>query len=257
MWSWESFENDLDLFYIAKTLEGGWSCGVTKTIKTGDRVFLMRLGEAPKGIMASGRVLKGSYKSAHWADDSKETLYIDIRFDNIVNPKKTILSLDQLKIINPNLRFWTPRASGKSIPLETAAKLEKIWGDFIEENIYDEIIISNKEIFVEEYFTEGGKSEFTSTRFERNPQAREKCLELHGYNCKVCGINFEKEYGEIGKGFIHVHHLKMLSEIGEDYQVDPKNDMVPLCPNCHCMIHKRKPLLSVEELKEIITRQKS
>tara|TARA_R110002050_G_scaffold54303_4_gene122942 strand:- start:29513 stop:29710 length:198 start_codon:yes stop_codon:yes gene_type:complete len=59
-------------------------------------------------------------------------------------------------------------------------------------------------------------------------------------------------YGEIGKGFIHVHHLTPISEIGKKYQIDPINDLRPVCPNCHSMLHRRNPPISVNELKEII-----
>ena len=59
-------------------------------------------------------------------------------------------------------------------------------------------------------------------------------------------------YGVIGDGYIHVHHLRALSEIREEYVVDPKIDLRPVCPNCHAMLHRRKPMLSIEELKEIL-----
>ncbi len=57
-------------------------------------------------------------------------------------------------------------------------------------------------------------------------------------------------YGEIGKGFIHVHHLKLLSVIRDKYEVDSIKDLIPLCPNCHAMIHKSGEPFSVEKLKE-------
>ena len=50
-------------------------------------------------------------------------------------------------------------------------------------------------------------------------------------------------------GFIHIHHVIDISIIGKEYEINPKNDLVPVCPNCHAMLHKQKPALSVEELK--------
>tara|TARA_B110000971_G_C19826420_1_gene415825 strand:- start:535 stop:747 length:213 start_codon:yes stop_codon:yes gene_type:complete len=65
-------------------------------------------------------------------------------------------------------------------------------------------------------------------------------------------MNFEKKYGAIGEGFIHVHHIKQLSDIGKEYEVDPVSDLVPVCPNCHAMLHKRRPPFSVSELKKML-----
>lgn len=72
-------------------------------------------------------------------------------------------------------------------------------------------------------------------------------------------MDFEKMYGEIGRGFIHVHHIVPISTIGEEYKIDPIKDLVPVCPNCHAMLHKGKEgeVLTVDELKEIIKKNKS
>lgn len=70
------------------------------------------------------------------------------------------------------------------------------------------------------------------------------------------GFDFEKTYGEHGMGFIHVHHLRPLSSLGEGYLVDPETDMVPLCPNCHAMVHRGNEAmpLSLEALRRLIQR---
>ena len=65
-------------------------------------------------------------------------------------------------------------------------------------------------------------------------------------------IDFEKAYGEVGKNIIHVHHLKPLSEIKDEYKVDPENDLRPVCPNCHMIIHRRKPVFSIDEVKAML-----
>jgi 5-methylcytosine-specific restriction enzyme A len=70
----------------------------------------------------------------------------------------------------------------------------------------------------------------------------------------VCGFNFEETWGELGKDFIHVHHLKEISSVGEEYEVDPINDLIPVCPNCHAMLHHRRPALSVGELQSYLSR---
>lgn len=86
---------------------------------------------------------------------------------------------------------------------------------------------------------EGSRKTVYSTKYERSRLLRQKALFLHGYSCMVCSFDFEKVYGNVGKGFIHVHHVKPISEAGEA-PVDPRTDLVVVCPNCHAMIHRNK-----------------
>lgn len=105
---------------------------------------------------------------------------------------------------------------------------------------------------------EGAKKTIVVNQYERNVLARQKCISAHGYKCKVCGMDFEKTYGELGREFIHVHHIVPISNIGEEYQLDPIKDLVPVCPNCHAMLHRgiNGRVLTVKELKDIITKNR-
>jgi 5-methylcytosine-specific restriction enzyme A len=76
----------------------------------------------------------------------------------------------------------------------------------------------------------------------------------YGVSCFICGFNFSDVYGEIGRDFIHVHHLRQLADIGEEYEVDPVADLRPICPNCHAIIHRRIPALTIEEVKALLHR---
>ena len=76
-------------------------------------------------------------------------------------------------------------------------------------------------------------------------------MKYYGCKCSVCGFDFEKEYGELGRGFIEVHHIVPLSTIRDEYVVDPIRDLRPLCSNCHSMVHRREPVVSVEDLKNM------
>ncbi|WP_240339788.1 DUF3427 domain-containing protein [Halobacillus ihumii] len=98
-------------------------------------------------------------------------------------------------------------------------------------------------------YKEGTTKQISVNVYERNPTARSKCIDHYGCSCVICRFNFEEAYGEIGKGFIHVHHLKELHEIGEEYEVDPIEDLRPVCPNCHAILHRRKPAYSIEDLQ--------
>lgn len=99
---------------------------------------------------------------------------------------------------------------------------------------------------------EGEEEYVISHRYERDPKARAACIAAHGTTCAVCGMDFAKEYGPSFAGKIEVHHIVPLSEIGEDYVVDPVKDLVPVCPNCHTALHsKPNGVYTVEELKRI------
>ncbi|MBR7799009.1 HNH endonuclease [Undibacterium fentianense] len=106
----------------------------------------------------------------------------------------------------------------------------------------------------DESYSEGSVKSVVVNAYERNPKARDACLAHYGNSCYVCGFNFGDVYGDIGNGFIHVHHLKEISSIGREYKVDPIKDLRPLCPNCHAMVHTQKPAISPEELKRRLAR---
>ena len=99
---------------------------------------------------------------------------------------------------------------------------------------------------------EGGVKEVLSKRYERSRVNREICLAHKGYSCHVCGFNFLEKYGPLGKNYIEVHHTTPVSEMGEGYVIDIDRDLVPVCSNCHSIIHRRKPPYSIEEMKEMI-----
>lgn len=100
------------------------------------------------------------------------------------------------------------------------------------------------------YF-EGATKQVLVNAYERNPKARSKCIEHYGDSCSVCNFNFADKFGKMGEGFIHVHHLKPLSQIDGKYQLDPIRDLVPVCPNCHAMLHKKSPPFTINELRKI------
>ena len=99
---------------------------------------------------------------------------------------------------------------------------------------------------------EGAKKKITINAYERDPSARRRCIERWGNSCAVCGFNFGKRFGSYGDGFIHVHHLTPLAQIGREYQLNPEHDLRPVCPNCHAMLHHSTPALSIEELRKIL-----
>jgi len=101
-------------------------------------------------------------------------------------------------------------------------------------------------------YREGAASRILVNAYERNAAAVTACKAHYGTHCQVCGLDFGKRYGDIGKGFIHVHHLKQLAHVGEQYEVDPVADLRPVCPNCHAMLHRTTPPLSIDALRSRI-----
>ncbi|KAA0677654.1 HNH endonuclease [Roseomonas genomospecies 6] len=101
-----------------------------------------------------------------------------------------------------------------------------------------------------EEFVEGAATRITVNRYERDISARKRCIEHHGAKCAVCDLKMEDRYGEPGKDYIEVHHRTPLWQIRESYVVNPITDLVPVCPNCHAMLHRQSPPLSPEALRE-------
>lgn len=99
---------------------------------------------------------------------------------------------------------------------------------------------------------EGDKHEVVVNKYERNPINREMCLAIKGYACNICGLDFEQRYGIIGKSFIHVHHLVPVSKMGPGYIVNIEKDLIPVCPNCHSMMHRKDPPYTPEEIREFM-----
>lgn len=101
---------------------------------------------------------------------------------------------------------------------------------------------------------EGAAYRVLVNAYERNPVAREQCVRHHGATCVICGFNFGRFYGPTVDGFIHVHHLRALSELGGEYIVDPVVDLRPVCPNCHAVLHYRTPAYSIEDVRGFLAR---
>jgi len=206
--------------------------------------------------MGSGYAKSSYYVAPHWdGTEDKKANYIDIEFDILINPEENILfdkeTLD--KIDKNKVQQWFTQQSGVSINPKVVETLEANWFNFIRDNKYiKNSFVSNDVVTnIKETFREGKSKDVTQTRYERNPEARKRCLSHYGYSCQICEFNFEENFGELGKGFIHVHHINQISEIGAEYEIDPIKDLIPVCPNCHAMIHTKSPAFKIDAIKEI------
>jgi 5-methylcytosine-specific restriction enzyme A len=112
--------------------------------------------------------------------------------------------------------------------------------------------LSAGEIPPEALLMEGATKTILVDVYERNPRARRECIAEFGAICAICCFDFAARYGQIGHGFIHVHHLREIASVGEAYAVNPKTDLRPVCPNCHAMLHKRSPAFGIDELRAML-----
>ncbi|WP_018994996.1 MULTISPECIES: HNH endonuclease [unclassified Thioalkalivibrio] len=243
-WVWD----ELPRAVVRANQEGSyrdeWSCGVTKNVQPGDRAFLIRLGEPPKGLIGSGIVLSSPRERHHWDAERRAkgdtANVVEIEFD--VLSEQPVVDEAELRSKPLDAQDWFPQASGVTIASDVAEVLEARWAERAQRPAYSASM----------GVVEGKRLLTVATRYERNPEARRKCLEHYGLTCQACGMSFEERYGPIAKDLIEVHHNVRLSDIGKEYTVDPVHDLIPLCPNCHAVVHRQVPPLPVDELKKLI-----
>ena len=176
-------------------------------------------------------------------ESSKQKLFSRIKLLQQVDTDK--LSLDNLKKRGLST---APQGPIKLTSESLIKYMEQYFNDFFSEDFFTDIS-DNEQIH------EGHKITVQANKYERSSVARGKCIEHHGCKCHICNLDFEKLYGEIGRNFIHVHHKIPLHTIKSDYCVDYKNDLIPVCPNCHAMLHRKEngKYLSIDELQERIS----
>ncbi|OOE13152.1 HNH endonuclease [Fictibacillus arsenicus] len=219
--------------------------------ENGDILFLYVSGNVKK-VRYKVEVIEGEVKTndvyhnkMYWLDkakfeDSKNWDWSRVR---LVDENDTAeLSLNRLR--NYGLKG---NIQGS---MKLTGELQDYIMSFFEQDLtkeyYPEEVVENLE--------EGQRKTIKVNMYERNPIARKKCVEHYGIQCQVCETNFEKTYGDVGKDFIHVHHIKPLHEIQQEYIVDPVKDLIPVCPNCHAMLHRKEDgeYLTIEQLKNRI-----
>lgn len=103
-------------------------------------------------------------------------------------------------------------------------------------------------------YPEGALRTLKVDRYERDRRNRAAAVAVHGSSCFACGLDMGTRYGEVAEGFIEIHHVTPVSQIGEAHVIDPARDLVPLCPNCHAVAHRRNPPLSVDEIRALLQR---
>jgi 5-methylcytosine-specific restriction protein A len=243
-WHWSDQQDAIYRVNNNKLYDMEWSCGNRKHIEIGDLFFLVRLGVESKGIIGCGYITSEPYLLPHWdevkASKGKQALRTDLLFKAL--SEQPIISLESLQNNYPAYD-WTPRSGGVLISETIAFEL---FSSIQQNKKFDFLPATQDKIRL---YSEGKVKEVTLKTYDRSAAARQICIEHHGYNCAVCSFNFADVYGALGTNYIEVHHLKQLADIGEEYQIDPIKDLRPVCANCHRMLHKERPPLSIEELQ--------
>ena len=213
-----------------------------------NRVLKARYGDDYDVYRATHHLLaiEGSQEPAH-----------EIPLDAVARQMRFVApqSRDRLKITDGQVDQQQVRAVRELTP-DTIEIFEGLWRtasgrDLRRSGIDGEEHVPNRS------YLEGAAVRVLVNRYERDRRARDECVARHGTACAVCGFEFSREYEGVGEGFIHVHHIAPLGTVGQRYRVDPINDLVPVCPNCHAMLHWGTNPPSVEQLRRKVRRPRT
>jgi 5-methylcytosine-specific restriction protein A len=245
-WQWTSQQEDIATLNRNGKLPFRGSCGNTRSIAEDDRVFLLKQGKVSPGLVASGWAKSAPFKAPHWEDQqgdhSPDAWYVNIEFD--VLSAEPLIDRERLNHEPFNEVHWDTMSSGISIDPEVGRALERLWGIITGSHFEpapDEVD--------DRTLPEGATTLVAVNAFERNARARERCIAHYGTRCQVCGVDLADRYGEAASGLIHVHHIVPLATIRKRYRVHPVNDLRPVCPNCHAVIHRTEPPYALEEVR--------
>ncbi|BCW66092.1 hypothetical protein NicSoilB4_08550 [Arthrobacter sp. NicSoilB4] len=224
-----------------------WSVGRHRNIAAGTDAWLLLQGDRGRGLIGHGVVLSEHPEPGpHYAEPAKTAMYVQVGFDSLL-PLGDQIASAILKEAVPGVPWGSVFGSGLTVEPSEEANIRALWGDFRLQPTPDptEALPGT--------YPEGAVTRVEVNRYERSPEARRACIAHYGSSCAACGFSFEQKYGEIGKDFIHVHHVVPVSQLGSSYELDPISDLIPLCANCHAMAHQGVGTpRTVAELRRII-----
>jgi 5-methylcytosine-specific restriction enzyme A len=251
-WAWQTRDADAQAVRVgARASESRWSCGNrVHEIGPGDRFFLMQQGVGGGGIVGSGWVTTESFEAPKWDPTSSNPVanYVQICFDAIL--KSGVATLDLTGELEGWDNYRSTQQSGIRISSGHAEAVERSWREHLTRiqvrpsevdlaSVREQDLLEvDHETVAPRGFKEGSVRSILVNSYERNTSARDACLAHYGFSCQACGIEMRAIYGDIAAGLIEVHHLQPISQSAEEYIVDPVKDLIPLCPNCHRVIHK-------------------
>lgn len=221
-----------------------WGVGNTRRIPVGADAWLLLQGSI-RGLIGHGTITSTPYRDAHYANAGETSLYVNVDFDALF-PVGDQIPMEVLLERVPDAGWRTTFSSGRRVPEIEEPAIRAIWAEYMPADENDPILPHPGT------FPDRAITRVVMNRYERDPHARRLCLAHFGTSCAACGFSFEAAYGQAGDGFIHVHHLVPVSQLGSGYELDPIRDLVPLCPNCHYMAHRRRVPYTPSELRRMM-----
>ena len=259
----EELKEDIDL--VAPELQGnrrsigahaGQLWRFRHEIDQGDIVVLPLKGREGNRFLAIGRV-EGPYEfdagqeegalhriPVEWLADHVDKLEIDSDLVASVQSQGTVIRIRAADAFERLLHIADPEADLRGVRQDPLHRTDALSGDE-----------AGVQVSEGQAMPEGAITHAEVLRYERSDSARAACLQHFGFRCQVCNLDFEERYGELGRGFMHVHHIVPLHEVAgiPSYRVNPIKDLRPVCPNCHAMLHRPEDrVLTVEELRELL-----
>jgi len=202
-------------------------------------------------------VIVGWYKNATVYRGRK--LFDDRQYNILAKVSDTTL------ILEDDRNFLVPRASIDRLGYGFGQS--NIWyasepqaGDYVN-SVFEYIDNNTTEVFFEneQNYIENGEGKIVHVKkYERNAAAKSACIRHFGSKCVICGFESSNVYGNEFSDVIEVHHIVPIHQIGAEYRVDPIKDLIPVCPNCHAILHKRLhdgTYITVDELKQKIDKK--
>jgi 5-methylcytosine-specific restriction protein A len=243
--TWPGYSRVVDELDAAGAHRRAWPTGTGAPPVPGADAWLLLHGKTGSGLIGHGVVASAPH---HAGDLAGAAPCVDVDFD-VLLPLGDQIPVDILAARAP-LTDWVAAATGpcQAVPEEQARVIRELWAEFRPADEIDPVLP------VPGTLPQDALARVCVNRYERNPHARRICLAHHGTSCAVCGFSFEAAYGPEGAGFIHVHHLVPAAQLGPGYELDPVGDLVPLCPNCHAMAHRRRIPYTVAELRAMRSR---
>lgn len=246
-WPWEDLALRANESAIGKIVFEPWSCTVNfKQIRKNDRAFLIKLGrQKPQGIIASGWTTSEPYLYRHYNEEKaargEKTYFADCEWERLLNPDvDEPLLLAELKKGKLASMNWTPQSSGVKIRNEIVVELEAKWAAHVGRTPLA-IVAADAELAAVE-----GAERLSLVRHRKREQILRDAKIAEGkktgngrLKCEVpgCGFDFEAVYGELGRDYAQVHHLKPLGDRTAPSETK-LSDLAIVCANCHAMIHR-------------------